>query len=352
MRILTFAPQSNGVVSRQHSNPHSSPQFSGQSQLPADTLTLRHAAASNMAQPKFAGKKDQELHAAIEISDEVNIERLFKSGVDLNRVNSQKLTPLLTAVKFNQPKAISQLIALGANYNQTDSKNAVPMHHAAAGNKIEAARALLEGGAAVDPDSEWGTPMQCAALNGHTDMVNMLAKEFKGNVNFPSRYNGYTPLHAAAHKGRFKTAEALLALGALRTNKSTEDILPFQLAAAGGHTDLVRLLAQGVDVDQRIRKKDMTTNSALLSAAEGGHDDTVRVLVKELDADIDQEYYGNTALHYASGKGHTSTVKTLLELGAKAHLPNGKGKTAYKIAKNGEIKQLLKQAMEKDASSK
>lgn len=166
-----------------------------------------------MAQPKFAGKKDQELHAAVEISDEVNIERLFKSGVDLNRVNSQKLTPLLTAVKFNRPKSISQLIALGASYNQTDSKNAVPMHHAAAGNKIEAARALLEGGAAVDTDSEWGTPMQCAALNSHTDMVKMLSKEFKGNVNFPSRYNGYTPLHGAAYGGKLETAQALLDLG-------------------------------------------------------------------------------------------------------------------------------------------
>ncbi len=41
-----------------------------------------------------------------------------------------------------------------------------------------------------------------------------------------------------------------------------------------------------------------------------------------------------TALHYASFKGHTETVKALLEKGADVNVKNGRGKTAFHVAED------------------
>jgi ankyrin repeat protein len=53
---------------------------------------------------------------------------------------------------------------------------------------------------------------------------------------------------------------------------------------------------------------------------------------------------GNTALHFASGNGHTETVRLLLENGAAVEVKNEKRETALDVAKatgHSEVVALL-----------
>jgi ankyrin repeat protein len=286
------------------------------------------------AELKFSGKKDQELHRAISNGYGFGVDELVRNRVDLNRVNSEGMTPLLTAIKYNKPKMITRLIDLGANPNQVKN-NVTPLHHAAETGRLEVAKALLEGKANSKQDSPYGTPLHSAANKGHTELVKVLIDD-GADVNMASQHKGYTALHGPASANHAHTAIALLEAGARADIPSTEGTLPFQLAASGGHTALMAHLAKGHDLDLRAKNG----YTALLIAANKGHTETVETLI-QMGADINQENKGKTALHEAASQGHAATVKTLLALGANRNICDLKGKPPVHYAKNRKIRYIL-----------
>ena len=94
----------------------------------------------------------------------------------------------------------------------------------------------------------------------------------------------------------------------------------------------------------------MRTNDGLnpiLVASMKGHSETVRLLL-EYNAAVDsQTNEGTSALMIASANGNTQIVKLLLEKGANTSLRNKYGKSALDVAANGEIKKLLTDSIQK-----
>ncbi|EMR61757.1 hypothetical protein MGN70_008730 [Eutypa lata] len=128
-------------------------------------------------------------------------------------------------------------------------------------------------------------------------------------------------LHLAASLGHFEVCRVLLSLGheeptpALNEKHQTA----LMLAAAGGHTEAVHLLCE--HDPSCILRRDTRGRDAIMEASLGGHDTVLQILLTYApggaqaavqNADID----GNTALHFASSKGHLPALRTLLAAGA------------------------------------
>ncbi|KAM9776318.1 GA-binding protein subunit beta-1-like isoform X2 [Syngnathus typhle] len=149
-----------------------------------------------------------------------------------------------------------------------------------------------------------------AARNGLDDEVrNLMAN----GAPFTTDWLGTSPLHLAAQRGHYSTADVLLRAGVSRDARTKVDRTPLHMAAAEGHTIIVELLVRsGADINA----KDMLKM---------------------------------TALHWAAQHGHHGVVETLIKHGADVHALSKFEKTPFDIAvdiQNTELMLLLQEGMQ------
>ena len=119
-------------------------------------------------------------------------------------------------------------------------------------------------------------------------------------------------------------------------------------ASSEGHIDIVRILLEhGADADAH-NKFGLTV---LTSASYKGHTEIVQILLEygaNVDAcydvdddDADDDDVDKTALMAASLKSHFNIVQLLIKHGANPHIKNQFGETAFTIATDINIKNIL-----------
>lgn len=94
--------------------------------------------------------------------------------------------------------------------------------------------------------------------------------------------------------------------------------------------------------------------TALMLASAGGHLDIVKGLL-EAGAQVNlrnESIGGNTALIRASVGDHPEVVRELLAAGAQVDIKNKEGQTALNLATNDQIKDILKEALQKQQKNK
>jgi len=184
-------------------------------------------------------------------------------------------------------------------------------------------------------------------------------------------WHKWRPLHAAAQAGYAEMAEFLVECGAEIDALTDVNNTALQLATAGGHTEIVKMLI-GRGANVMIYTEAGLNGTALHYAAGKGYLECVRLLtevpgyvdlVNALSADnctalyyavcvgnlevaklllersanrtIDEpDYNGQNSLHLAAQNGDLVLVKLLVEVGgAKTNIQDRMGRTPAKIAK-------------------
>jgi ankyrin repeat protein len=165
-----------------------------------------------------------------------------------------------------------------------------------------------------------------------------------------AKTNGATPLVLSCRNGHREVVEYLVErcnadveqAGSVTFDGETiEGAPPLWCAAAAGHTNIVRLLAEsGANVNSTTK----TNSTPLRAACFDGHYDIVQYLV-ERGADIEvANRHGHTCLMIACYKGHLRIAKYLIGIGANVNRKSVKGNTAlHDCAESGslEIMKLL-----------
>ncbi|KAI5837923.1 kinase-like domain-containing protein [Morchella snyderi] len=196
-----------------------------------------------------------------------------------------------------------------------------------------------------------------ASHKGHTSLLDLLLKTFKGDTNLPhSTIKGWTLLQTAAKEGHLGVVKLLLGWGA----NINAEAGPFwrgrtalQAAAESGNTKLVRfLLENGADIHAKTAQKGGLT--ALQAAASYGFTEVLVDLVKKHKAEVNEkpcDLDGRTALQAAAGNGQEGAVDFLLRNGAEVNsMPcKQKGRTALQAAAGGGFVHIVEMLLEKSA---
>jgi len=156
----------------------------------------------------------------------------------------------------------------------------------------------------------------------------------------------YSPLMLALRNGRTAAARTLIEVGADVNERAFKHGTPLELAAEGGHLEIVKdLLKAGARINT-------TTDdyTALMRACIGGHPKVTKFLLKS-GADVNlKRHDGQTAMHFAAKSGSAECIKLLLDRGADPNALASKKRTALYFAELYEHKaaiKVLRQAMEK-----
>lgn len=106
---------------------------------------------------------------------------------------------------------------------------------------------LLELGANIDATDDLGQkPIHVAAQNNFSEVAKLFLQQHPTLVNATSK-DGNTCAHIAAIQGSVKVIEELMKFdrqGVISARNKITDATPLQLAAKGGHADVVRALVR------------------------------------------------------------------------------------------------------------
>jgi ankyrin repeat protein len=170
---------------------------------------------------------------------------LLQRGADIYACNYRGEDALSFAVKNGNTMITKVLLEHRSKSSNMGSGNSASLCTAARRGFYEIAKLLLDHGAEPNSTPSRPTPLELAAREGHTDIVNLLTR--RGAIFNEPCSKGLTPLQWAATNGRYAVVESLLQLGAeVDSNSSSGTAL--ELAASNGHPDVVWLLiANGAD---------------------------------------------------------------------------------------------------------
>ncbi|KAI5621887.1 transient receptor potential cation channel, subfamily N, member 1, partial [Silurus asotus] len=259
------------------------------------------------------------LHLAAEQGHEYTADVLLSNKAVVNAKTKLGLTPLhLSAQTGSSP--LVQLLA-GPKTHQayhlihalTLSKQ-TPLHLAAISGRLDVCKRLLNLEAKVtDKDIHGQTPLYLAVENDHSDVVKLFLKH-SSKLSTPLNTEGAKCINIAAAKGNVAVIRELL-----RFQKSGLDILqskvdcrgsgPLHLAAAGGHTEVVKLL---LDAGASATEEDSEGMTALHLAAQNGHIHILEVLKSKVSLQVTGKKKIRTALHVAARFGQVDFVREIL----------------------------------------
>jgi ankyrin repeat protein len=292
-----------------------------------------------------AGINDELLKAAEE-GDNAKLEKLLAEGADVGARDDRGRTPLIIAAVKGHTSIVNILLQKGGDVNAMSINGFTALHSAAVKGNSDITRILLARGANVNHEGKYGdTPMVMAAASGNVETAKALL-EHRAEINTKTK-SGQTPLMRAVLNGRSDMVQFLLKNGADAKAKDNDG--KTALSSIGGRcisADAAKALIDGASYDKA------GIHEALLNTVTGPHDTaSCTALVKFfVDSGINvnhQNDYRNTALILASMWGHTEAVRYLLSKGADVTIKNKAGETALDVAKNREIKSLLKEKQAK-----
>jgi ankyrin repeat protein len=233
------------------------------------------------------------------------------------------------------------------------------------------------------------SPIWAAAASGFTDVVKLLAQDYRLNinanllsclqpfqrvveldsesiVNIPldaragsnqtfidskGTKHSQIPLSYAGEKGSEAVIKLLVDIANakidLNDDSGRNSIL---YAAESGHQALVKLLFEAGQVDVDSNDKDSQT--PLLYAAKNGHEAVVKLLLQTRQADANSKNEEDqTALTSAIGNGHDGVVKLLLDTDqVDVYSKSEDGQTAFELAMNNGYEGVVKLVLQVDTN--
>lgn len=217
--------------------------------VPADERVLRppeHFATiqadGNFISPQYAQGSEAKLMDAVARRDAAAVRELLKAGANPNARDYWQDSPLLVAVRLDDPELVQILLDAGALVD-VKGRGYTPLGLAARNNNLAILRLLLQAGADPDRKSDDGDfPIHGAVRSGHAGAVELLLKARADLLRFDRE--GLSPLALAAAYGSERLVAMLLDAGAPMEWGDKQQRSPLWWALYRNQQDMARYLVK------------------------------------------------------------------------------------------------------------
>jgi transient receptor potential cation channel subfamily A protein 1 len=184
-------------------------------------------------------------------------------------------------------------------------------------------------------DADDLTPIHLAARKGSYKVLDLFMTKCKGHGYPPEVVLGFideensTPLHAAIDGGFTEVVEVLLKHGADPVASKEDHVPPFLLACSQGKLEMIKAMLDSNNHEDVINCKDVYGQMCLHHCARGITSSHIMPYLVQRGAKVNSaDNKGQTPMMAAIVAGSTSSVNTLLELGADVVVKDNNGKNA------------------------
>ncbi|KAK9508267.1 hypothetical protein O3M35_007964 [Rhynocoris fuscipes] len=247
-------------------------------------------------------------HARVDVCDALLTHKAFinsKSRVGRTALHLAAMKGFANLCKFlvTDHNAVIDVLTL---------RKQTPLHLAAAAGQLEVCKLLLELGASIDATDDQGQkPIHVAAQNNFPEVAQLFLQQ-QHSLVLACTKDGNTCAHIAAMQGSVRVIEELMKFdraGVISARNKITEATPLQLAAEGGHADVVKVLVRAGASCTDENKAGFT---AVHLAAQYGHGAVLEVMKSTQSLRISSKKLGVTALHVAAYFGQADTVRELL----------------------------------------
>ncbi|XP_070848193.1 ankyrin repeat domain-containing protein 16 [Chaetodon trifascialis] len=302
-------------------------------------ITLGGSATVQAVSSKHFGRSgDTLLHYAARLGHLEVVKYLVKRvGMDVEVYNHDYKRPLHEAASMSHQACVAFLLREGAKVDSLKKADWTPLMMACTRRNLSVIQELLCHGA--DPslrNKDGWNSFHIACREGDPLVIQHLLLVAPDVWRTESK-TCRTPLHTAAMHGCEEAVRILLERCDYTPDSADScGVTPFMDAVRNGHISVARLLLEKHQVSPTA--VDILGVQPVHQVAVTGQEEALWFLVRDLKVDVNQKATDIevTALHYAAKEGHTSTIKTLLELGADLHVRDKKGRTALHMACIGQ----------------
>ncbi|XP_073678272.1 transient receptor potential cation channel, subfamily N, member 1 [Garra rufa] len=260
---------------------------------------------------------DEEGKAAIHLAAEQGhhniVDVLLAHKAFVNAKTKRGLTPLHLSAQSGSARLVRLLVeAHQATVDALSLRKQTPLHLAAISGQLDVCSSLLNLKADITAtDIRGQTPLHLAAENNHSEVVKLFLRH-RPELATLANMDGATCTHIAAAKGSVAVIKELLLFnqgGAVTLNNKANGLCPLHLAAAGGHTEVVKVL---LEAGASVTEEDAEGMTAIHLAAKNGHTHILEVLKGSVSLKIQSSKTGLTALHVAACFGQVDFVREIL----------------------------------------
>ena len=257
------------------------------------------------------------LHSAAEGGNEVIIETLLSSGLDIDSRGNDGTTPLMVAAAKGEEKTVDLLLSKGADPHLKNFIGRNLLHAAAEGGNISIVKSMLSCGIDSKDDESSVTPLIIAAMKNHVEVMKYLLQK-GADISLTTGSKKGNALHIASQYGSVAAIEMLLSYDLRPDSRDREGNTPLVYAAGCGQIEAVNcLLKHGADPFLRGEHG----WSLLHFAAQSGNVIIIETMLsKGLDIDSRGETLGLTPVMVSIIFEKLEAAKYLLEKGADESL--------------------------------
>uniref|UniRef100_A0A8C1EI91 Ankyrin repeat domain 16 n=2 Tax=Cyprinus carpio TaxID=7962 RepID=A0A8C1EI91_CYPCA len=258
-------------------------------------------------------------------------------NMDIEVYNNDYKRALHEASSMSQYECVRYLIARGAKIDSLKKADWTPLMMACTRRNLDVILELLNHGA--DPvlqNKDGWNSFHIACREGDPAIIHHLLLA-KPEVWKTKSKTGRTPLHTAGIEANdfFNDFSPQISQICNYIPDSC-GVTPFMDAIRNGHIAIAKLLLENHQASPSA--VDILGAQPLHQASVTAQEEALSFLVHNLGIDINSKAtkLELTALHYAAKEGHTSTIKSLLALGADLHARDTKGRSALHMACIGQ----------------
>jgi len=214
-----------------------------------------------------------------------SIKSVQKNLLYVNEIDDEDQFSALTYATFNNndettTQIINILIKAGEEINHYDKNGYTPLLWAAQNNNMAAAKALVSGGAGINPRStdQHLTPLLVAVASGHKEMTKYLLVDVNVDENVRTAKHITALISATSAGDKNVDIVNLLLLSGARVDDKTLDlgISALHIAAQEGFVQLTEALIKG---GADVNKKNNIGATPLMMASVKGHYAIVQILL-------------------------------------------------------------------------
>ncbi|XP_043088850.1 transient receptor potential cation channel, subfamily N, member 1 isoform X2 [Puntigrus tetrazona] len=253
------------------------------------------------------------IHLAAEQGHQDIVDILLAHKAFVNAKTKLGLTPLHLSAQSGSARLVRLLVETHqASVDALSLKKQTPLHLAAISGQLDVCSSLLNLKADITAtDIRGQTPLHLAAENDHSEVVKLFLRQ-RPELAMLANVEGASCTHIAADKGSLAVIKELLLFnqgGPVTLNNKANGLCPLHLAAAGGHTEVVKVL---LDSGASVTEEDTEGMTAIHLAAKYGHTHILEVLKGSVSLKIQSSKTGLTALHVAACFGQVDFVREIL----------------------------------------
>ncbi|KAK7139556.1 hypothetical protein R3I93_016630 [Phoxinus phoxinus] len=270
------------------------------------------------------------IHLAAEQGHQDIVDILLSHKAFVNTKTKLGLTPLHLSARSGSARLVRLLVETHqASVDALSLRKQTPLHLAAVGGQLDVCSSLLNLNADITAaDIRGQTPLHLAAESDHSEVVKLFLR-LRPELATLANMEGATCAHIAAAKGSASVIRELLMFspgGPIALNNKANGVCPLHLAAAGGHTEVLKVL---LEAGASVTEEDLEGMTAIHLAAKNGHTHILEALKGSVSMKIQSSKTGLTALHVAARFGQVDFVREILTkvpATIRSELPKNSGK--------------------------